>query len=469
MIRVFRGIARNACSGRAVAVLMLLAVSTVVQGDAALTTADVARFLKAGISERTILAELGSRGFAEALDAAREATLREAGASETLIVAIRRVAPAEKAPAMPIGPPPPLAEGVVVISPQSVAPKPLTFAAGTRTVRVPVSVTDKTGQPVLGLKAADFRVQDDGVRRDVTLFSSERRALKIALALDISGSMHNKIRQVEAALRNFIDLLEPEDEILVITFANHVHVIQDFTADRQVLGARSRHAGAGRRHRALRRGRRSDSPRGAGAGREQGGGPGQRRRGHHQHHHLQRASGAGAPFRGAGLLDRPRQRRADDQLLPADVGRPSRRRRLSGRRSPRGRRPGGGGLVPGGGGMGGPGGGGMGGPGGGGQGGHGYAGPPRSGFDGNALKELADDTGGSFQVVKDAAHYAPGSEAPSNDQLKAAVESIAMTLRHRYLIGYEPPDGKKGWRTIKVDCERSASTARAKKGYYSGA
>lgn len=111
---------------------------------------------------------------------------------------------------------------------------------------------------------------------------------------------------------------------------------------------------------------------------------------------------------------------------------------------------------------------GWGGPGGG-QGGHGYAGPPRSGFDGNALKELADDTGGSFQIVKDAAHYAPGSEAPSNDQLKAAVESIAMTLRHRYLIGYEPPDGKKGWRTIKVDCERSASTARAKKGYYSGA
>src|SRR6185503_12970613 len=55
-------------------------------------------------------------------------------------------------------------------------------------------------------------------------------------ALDVSASMQNKIREVEAALRHFIDLLEPEDEILVLTFNDGVDVVQDFTSDRNRLG-----------------------------------------------------------------------------------------------------------------------------------------------------------------------------------------------------------------------------------------
>jgi hypothetical protein len=44
-----------------------------------------------------------------------------------------------------------------------------------------------------------------------------------------------------------------------------------------------------------------------------------------------------------------------------------------------------------------------------------------------------------------------------------------MTLRHRYLLGYEPPEAGRGWRTIRVDVDRNAATARARKGYYAGA
>jgi VWFA-related protein len=130
--------------------------------------------------------------------------------------------------------------------------------------------------------------------------------------------------------------------------------------------------------------------------------------------------------------------------------------------------PGGGGR--GGGGRGGfPGGGGGGGMGGGRPGGGPGGGPPRDkGFDAKPLKELADDTGGRAEVVKGLEHYTPESEAPPNDKLKAAVESIAVTLRHRYLVGYEPPDDKAGWRTIRVDVDRSGAVARTRKGYYSG-
>ena len=120
-----------------------------------------------------------------------------------------------------------------------------------------------------------------------------------------------------------------------------------------------------------------------------------------------------------------------------------------------------------------PGGGGRGGwPGGIGGGPGGFGGPRgmRRGFDDRPLTELADETGGRAQILKGLDHYAPGSdEAPGSERLKQAVESIAATLRHRYLVGYEPPENKKNWRTIRVEVDRPNTTSRARKGYYSGA
>src|SRR6185369_1995664 len=221
---------RRARFGRIAAVLLWVAMAAWARGDQPLTTADVVRFLKASISERTILVELQGRGFGEPLDEARETLLRQAGATETLIVAVRRVAPVEKA-AVPPPPAPrtPASSGATVAGP--------IFATSTRTVRVPVAVLDKAGEPVLGLSGEDFRIVENGKRRDVTLFSSERRPLRIALALDMSRSMRNKIRQVEEALKHFINVLEPADQIMVITFSGSVHVVQDLTSDRDRLEA----------------------------------------------------------------------------------------------------------------------------------------------------------------------------------------------------------------------------------------
>ena len=46
------------------------------------------------------------------------------------------------------------------------------------------------------------------------------------------------------------------------------------------------------------------------------------------------------------------------------------------------------------------------------------------------------------------------------------MESIAVTLRHRYLVGYEPETGKRGWRKIKVEVVRPSVRVQARKGYY---
>ena len=447
---------------RALATVLLLVVTAAlavgVRGDEPLATADLVRFLRAGISERIILAELRDRGFGEPLDSQREAQLRDVGATETLIVAVRRAAPAS-APAAAAPAPPakgsPAGSDVGAFPTSTTRVHGPTFSASTHTVRVPVSVLDKRGNPVLGLRGEDFQIEEDGKKQDVTYFSGERRPLRIALALDVSASMENKIREVEAALRHFIDLLEPDDEILVLTFNDNVDVVQDFTSDRNRLS------------RVLN----MLEPAGAtalfDAAKEA----------------IERVAPGSAESKAVVLVTdgmdtvsqtswgelRELAKRSEVPVFSIGLGSDFTFRTIfSGPSGPigGGRIPG---RGPGRGPRGWPGGGGGGGwPGGGGGGGGWPRGPmpgsagSKADFDASVLLDLAEETGARAEVLK-------GLEADRGnvDRLKDAVESIAMTLRHRYLVGYDPATGKRGWRKIKVDVDRPQVTARSRKGYYS--
>jgi VWFA-related protein len=450
---------------RAFATLLILVVTAVLavgaRGDDPLAAADLVRFLRAGISERIILAELRDRGFGEPLDSTREAELRDAGASETLIVAVRRAAPAS-APVAAVSPAPGTKGASRAGGDASSFPTSTTrvhgptFSASTRTVRVPVSVLDKRGNPVMGLHGEDFQIEEDGRKQEVTYFSGERRPLRIALALDVSASMENKIREVENALRHFIDLLEPEDEILVLTFNDQVDVVQDFTSDRNRLARvlnMLQPAGATALFDAAKEAIERVAPGAAeskavvlvtdGIDTVSATSWGQLRE-------LARRSevpvfsiGLGSDFTFRSIFGGP--------AGPIGGG------RIPGRgpgRVPRGW-PGGGGGAPGGW----PGGGGGGWP----RGPvPGASGPGGSDFDASVLLDLAEETGARAEVLKGL-----DRDRGNVDRLKDAVESIAMTLRHRYLVGYDPATGKRGWRKIKVDVDRPAVTARARKGYYS--
>jgi VWFA-related protein len=448
----------------AIAACLLPAFAGGAIAEAPLTTAEMVRFLKVGISERTILAELQSRGFAENLDGARETALREAGASETLVVAVRRASPEGRSTETRPAPPTSSAGTPAATTPSA---RIATFEARTRTVRVPVSVLDASGRPVVGLRVEDFQVRDDGKKQPITLFSGERRALRIALALDVSGSMANKIREVEAALRHFTDLLEPADEILVLTFNDRVRVLQEFTSDRARLGRvldMLTPAGPTALYDAAAEAIRRVSP-----------GPAESK--------AVVIVSDGVDTASTSSFEALRELARRSEVPVFSIGLDAETRsvlRMPSRTGPvvprfpggggRGRGPGGRGPGrgwPGGPGSG-PGGGGVGGwPGSGGSGG---GQPIRvEDFDAGPLRDLADDTGARAEIVKGTEHYKPGQEWPGSQRLKAAVESIAMTLRHRYLLGYEPPEGKPGWRTIRVDVERSSAHARTRKGYYGGA
>jgi VWFA-related protein len=440
---------------------LLLAAAMAGAADPPLTAADVVRFLGAGISERTILAELEGRGFAEPLDAAGESALRKAGATETLVVAVRRhaaalakaaTAPAAAAPGRPAD-----SAGVPVAAGPVAGPPGLTFSASARSVRIPVSVLDKRGEPVLGLTEGDFKLSEDGRQQPVTFFSGERQPLRLALALDISASMRDKVDEVSNALRHFINLLEPDDEIMVLSFSASIHIEQEFTSDRdrleRVFSRLHPDQGTALYDAAVEAIRRVAA------------GPAESK--------AVVLVTDGVDTASSATFEELRElaRRSEVPVFSIGIGGDGTTlRRIVGGNTGGGRRPPiiggwpGGGRWPGGGGRGrgwpGGGGGGRGWPGGPGPGGGGGGtfGGPEPDFDARPLLDLAEDTGARAEILK--------GDPAADGRLKQAVESIAVTLRHRYLVGYEPDGGRPGWRKIRVEVDRPSTKVQARKGYY---
>lgn len=82
-----------------------------------------------------------------------------------------------------------------------------------RLVVVPVSVTDAAGQPILGLKAQDFRVLEENNPQEVAQVSNaEKVPLEIALLIDVSSSLNPLFKfQQETAAKFLQEVMRGED------------------------------------------------------------------------------------------------------------------------------------------------------------------------------------------------------------------------------------------------------------------
>jgi Ca-activated chloride channel homolog len=98
-------------------------------------------------------------------------------------------------------------------------------------VVVPVSVTDAQGQPVLGLKAADFHIEEDGRSQQVAqLGDPEQVPLDIALLVDVSGSVVARFDFEQQAAASFIKhVLKPEDRATVYAIDDQPRFISGLT------------------------------------------------------------------------------------------------------------------------------------------------------------------------------------------------------------------------------------------------
>ena len=111
------------------------------------------------------------------------------------------------------------------------------FQSGVELINVTATVTDGEGRFVSGLRKEDFRVYEDGELQEITHFNSDRSPVSLGIALDTSGSMtSDKMSAARAAIDRFVyDLLESEDELFFLQFANRPHVIQEWTTDRRAI------------------------------------------------------------------------------------------------------------------------------------------------------------------------------------------------------------------------------------------
>jgi Ca-activated chloride channel homolog len=115
------------------------------------------------------------------------------------------------------------------------------FTSGVNLVEVYATVTDRAGEPVAGLTAADFHVVEDGTPQTITAFAAGEFPLAIAIGLDRSFSMadaSDRLGVAKSAARTFVGALGKADQVMVIAIGGDVEVAAPLSTDHAAaLGA----------------------------------------------------------------------------------------------------------------------------------------------------------------------------------------------------------------------------------------
>ena len=114
-------------------------------------------------------------------------------------------------------------------------PKPPTFGVGIEVINLNVSVTDSQNRYVTDLVEKDFAVFEDGIRQELSLFTHENLPISLALLIDTSASMDEKLAVAQSAAIRFVKTLRPQDLAQVVQFNDRITVLQDYTADQAAL------------------------------------------------------------------------------------------------------------------------------------------------------------------------------------------------------------------------------------------
>jgi VWFA-related protein len=129
--------------------------------------------------------------------------------------------------------------GAVVLAAAAVttapAQSPPVFGVKVETVYVDAFVTQR-GHHVPGLVAADFELEDNGVRQEVELVGAESVPLLAVLVFDTSGSVAGeKLAALRSSGQAFLEGLRPTDEAALLTFSHEIEWRAGPTPDRALL------------------------------------------------------------------------------------------------------------------------------------------------------------------------------------------------------------------------------------------
>jgi VWFA-related protein len=111
-----------------------------------------------------------------------------------------------------------------------------------REVLLPVTVRDKHGALVTGLKASDFTLTEDGRPQVIKSFTRESNLpFRVGLLVDTSRSVSGAMESERSAGGKFVDQMLPadpkgaKDQAFLIHFDREVELLQDFTSSRDKM------------------------------------------------------------------------------------------------------------------------------------------------------------------------------------------------------------------------------------------
>jgi len=116
-------------------------------------------------------------------------------------------------------------------------PQTPTFEVGIEVINLNLSVVDGRNNFVTDLLQKDFAVFEDGIRQELSLFTHENLPISLAMLIDTSASMEEKLPVARSAAIKFVKTLRPQDSAMVMSFNDRSTVLQDYTNDVDALEA----------------------------------------------------------------------------------------------------------------------------------------------------------------------------------------------------------------------------------------
>jgi len=111
--------------------------------------------------------------------------------------------------------------------------EPYTLQVDVDLVNVAVAVLSPSGNFLTDLKKENFKIHEDRVEQKITNFAAVDAPFAVALVLDTSRSTEGKLARIQDEAIRFVEQIHPDDEVMVISFDDEVHLETDFTSNRR--------------------------------------------------------------------------------------------------------------------------------------------------------------------------------------------------------------------------------------------
>lgn len=125
--------------------------------------------------------------------------------------------------------------GPVKLEPSLGERKNVESSVGSSVKLATVRVSDINNRAIGDLKPEDFEVLENGVRKEVLAVRPSTAPFNLVLLLDVSGSVDNYVNFIRKAARSFVNTVDENDRVSIITFNDDVKVISRFTTDKKLL------------------------------------------------------------------------------------------------------------------------------------------------------------------------------------------------------------------------------------------